>query len=120
MNDVTALSIINQDPTFGQWTRAKAFDTFCPFGPVIETELELDTARVTANLNGRVRQDYSVEDLFYKPEELVSLISRDVTLQSGDIISCGTGPGALPLKAGVTIDVSVDGIGTLSNTFSDG
>ena len=120
VNDVTALSIINQDPTFGQWTRAKAFDTFCPFGPVIETELELDTARVTAKLNGRVRQDYSVDDLFYKPEELVSLISRDMTLEPGDIISCGTGPGALPLKAGVTIDVSVDGIGTLSNTYSDG
>ena len=120
VNDVTALSIINEDPTFGQWTRAKAFDTFCPFGPVIETELELDTAQVTANLNGRVRQDYSVKDLFYKPEELVSLISRDMTLEAGDIISCGTGPGALPLKAGVTIDVSVEGVGTLSNTFSDG
>ncbi|PPR65156.1 MAG: Ureidoglycolate lyase [Alphaproteobacteria bacterium MarineAlpha3_Bin7] len=120
VNDVTALSIINEDPTFDQWTRAKAFDTFCPFGPVIETELALNTARVTASLNGRVRQDYSVEDLFYKPEELVSLISRDVTLQSGDIISCGTGPGALPLKGGVTIDVSVEGIGTLSNTFSEG
>ena len=62
----------------------------------------------------------SVEDLFYKPEELVSLISRDVTLEPGDIISCGTGPGALPLKAGANIDVSVEGIGTLSNTFSAG
>ena len=119
VNDVTALSIIDEDSTFSQWTRAKAFDTFCPFGPVIETELEVNVARVTANLNGRVRQDYSVEDLFFKPEELVSLISHDVTLEPGDIISCGTGPGALPLKAGATIDVSVEGIGTLSNIFSE-
>ncbi|MDH5750373.1 MAG: fumarylacetoacetate hydrolase family protein [Rhodospirillales bacterium] len=117
VNDVTALQLIEKDPSFPQWTRAKGFDSFCPIGPVIATGLDPNTLSIKAMLNGRERQNYSVSDMFFAPEALVSLISRDMTLYPGDIISCGTGPGALPMKPGSTIDVVIDGIGTLSNTY---
>jgi len=119
VNDVTALQLLDADPSFPQWARAKGFDTFGPFGPVIETDLDLSSASIRAELNGRERQNYEVSDLFYGPEELVSLISHDMTLEAGDIISCGTGSGALPMKPGGQIDVIINGIGTLSNTYVD-
>lgn len=119
VNDVTALQLLDADPSFPQWARAKGFDTFGAFGPVIETELDLSAATIKAELNGRERQNYAVSDLFYGPDELVSLISHDMTLEAGDIISCGTGPGALPMKPGAQIDVIIEGIGTLSNSYED-
>ncbi len=119
VNDVTALQVLDSDPTFPQWARAKGYDTFGPFGPVIATEIDLSTATIRAELNGRERQNYPVSDLFLQPAELVSRLSRFMTLEAGDIVSCGTGPGALPMKPGATIDVIIDGIGTLSNTYED-
>lgn len=117
VNDVTALQVLDADPTFPQWARAKGYDTFAPFGPVIATDIDLATATVRAELNGRERQNYPVSDLFLQPAELVSRLSHFLTLEPGDIVSCGTGPGALPMKPGATIDIAIDGIGTLSNTF---
>lgn len=120
VNDVTALQLIREDPTFPQWTRAKNFDGFAPMGPAIETELAGETlagAAIRAELNGRERQNYPVSDLFFSPLELVSLLSRDTTLESGDVISCGTGPGAVPMKPGDRIEISIDGIGTLGNAY---
>lgn len=120
VNDVTALQIIREDETFAQWCRAKSFDTFAPFGPWITTGIgadQLNEARIRAELQGRERQNYPVSDLFYGPAELVALISRDMTLEPGDIISCGTGPGALPMKPGNRIEISIDGIGTLANDY---
>lgn len=117
VNDVTALQILDADPTFPQWARAKGYDTFGPFGPVIATDIDISGASIRAELNGRERQSYPVSDLFLQPAELVSRLSQFMTLQPGDIVSCGTGPGALPMRPGVTIDVSIDGIGTLSNTY---
>lgn len=119
VNDVTALQVLDADPTFPQWARAKGYDTFGPFGPVIATEIDPASATIRAELNGRERQNYPVSDLFLQPAELVSRLSRFMTLEPGDIVSCGTGPGALPMKPGATIDVTIDGIGTLSNTYED-
>lgn len=117
VNDVTALQILNEDESFPQWARAKGFDTFGPIGPVIASGVDVSSANIRAELNGRERQNYPVSDLFIGPAELVSRISRCMTLYPGDIISCGTGPGALPMKPGATIEVIIDGIGTLSNTY---
>jgi 2-keto-4-pentenoate hydratase/2-oxohepta-3-ene-1,7-dioic acid hydratase in catechol pathway len=119
VNDVTALQILNEDESFAQWCRAKGFDTFAPFGPVIATDIDIAGATIRAELNGRERQNYPVSDLFMGPAELISRISRDMTLYPGDIISCGTGPGALPMRQGAQIDVIIDGIGTLSNTYGE-
>lgn len=116
-NDVTALSLIDADSTFQQWVRAKGFDTFGVFGPVIDTQVDPSELTVRAELNGRERQKYPVSELFYSPRELVSKISQNMALMPGDIIACGTGLGALPMKSGMTIDVIIDPIGRLSNTF---
>ena len=120
VNDVTALDIISEDPSFAQWSRAKSFDTFTPFGPVVATDLDIQSLQVTSTLNGKIRQDYPVSDMFFSPLELVQRISRGMTLLPGDIITCGTSLGALPMKPGSTIEIHIDGIGTLSNTFGEG
>ena len=122
INDVTALQIIREDDSFAQWSRAKNFDSFTPIGPVIATDIAPDALgglAIRAELNGRERQNYPVSDLFYSPQALVSLVSRDMTLVAGDIISCGTGPGAVPMKAGDRIDIIIDRIGRLENEFVD-
>ncbi len=118
VNDATALPIIFEDPSFPQWSRAKSFDTFTPFGPVIATDLDPESLQVTAQLYGEVRQDYPVSDMFFSPLELVQRISRGMTLLPGDIITCGTSLGALPMEPGSTVEIHIDGIGTLSNTFA--
>ena len=120
VNDATALPIIFEDPSFPQWSRAKSFDTFTPFGPVIATDLDPESLQVTAELNGEVLQDYPVSDMFFSPLELVQRISRGMTLLPGDIITCGTSLGAVPMELGNTVDIRIDGIGTLSNTFAEG
>jgi len=117
VNDATALTILKEDSSFDQWSRAKSFDTFTPFGPVIETDLDTNALRVTSELNGKVRQDYPVNDMFFSPLELVQRIARGMTLLPGDLITCGTSLGAVPMKPGSTIDIRIEGIGTLSNTF---
>ncbi|MDH3739439.1 MAG: fumarylacetoacetate hydrolase family protein [Alphaproteobacteria bacterium] len=118
VNDVTAMQLLDADPSFPQWARAKGFDTFGAFGPSIATDIDLAGAAIRAELNGRERQNYPVSDLFLQPAELVSHLSRSMTLYPGDLIACGTGPGALPMKPSATIDVIIDGIGTLSNTYA--
>ena len=115
VNDVTALELLNKDAAFPQWARCKSFDGFGPFGPVIATGLDPDSLVIKSLLDGRERQNYPVTDMFFTPYRLVSLISQDLTLLPGDIISCGTSLGALPMKPGAQIDIVIDGIGTLSN-----
>ena len=116
-NDVTALELLNRDPTFPQWTRAKSFDGFGAFGPVIETDFDVSSARLRTLVGGRERQNYALADMFFGPAELVSRISMDMTLEPGDVIFCGTSLGVLPMKAGSTVEVVVDGIGTLANVY---
>jgi 2-keto-4-pentenoate hydratase/2-oxohepta-3-ene-1,7-dioic acid hydratase in catechol pathway len=116
-NDVTVPEIIGRDPTFPQWVRAKGFDTFCPFGPVIATGLDPAMLVVRTILNGEVRQDYPVNDMVFPVAELVSRISHDMTLAPGDLLLCGTSVGVGSMRPGSSIEVEIDGIGKLSNRF---
>ena len=117
VNDITAVELIERDPTFAQWTRAKNFDGFGVFGPVIATNIEPQTLTIRAIVNGRERQNYQASDMIFKPRELVSLISQNMTLQPGDVIACGTSLGVLPMRAGAVIEVVIDGIGVLRNVY---
>jgi ketopantoate reductase/2-keto-4-pentenoate hydratase/2-oxohepta-3-ene-1,7-dioic acid hydratase in catechol pathway len=118
VNDVTAADLIPKNPTFAQWTRAKSFDTFGVFGPVIATGLDPMGLSIRTTVNGAEKQNYPVADMFFPPHKLVSLISRDVTLMPGDVIACGTSVGVSAMReADNDIDVAIDGIGTLSNRF---
>ena len=116
-NDVTALELLGRDPSFPQWTRAKSFDGFAAFGPVIETEVDPASLVVRTLVGGRERQNYPVADMFFSPAEIVSRISQDMTLEPGDLILCGTSLGSLPMKPGSTVEVAVEGVGTLSNVY---
>ena len=118
VNDVTAAELINKDPTFPQWARSKGFDTFGVFGPVVATELDPMGLNVRTVLNGDERQNYPVSDMIFPPARLVSLISHDMTLYPGDVIACGTSVGVGSMKEpSNTVEVSIEGIGTLSNVF---
>ena len=116
-NDVTAAEIIQKDPTFAQWTRAKGFDSFGVFGPVIATDVNPLDLHVKTLLAGKERQNYPVSDMIFKPAQIVSLISRDMTLYPGDVISCGTSVGVGSMKPGSRVEIVIDGIGTLSNEY---
>jgi len=115
VNDVTARDLMRLDPAFVHWTRAKSFDTFGPFGPVIATGLDPAGLCVRGRVNGELRQDYAVADMIFSPAEIVSHLSQDMTLEPGDVIACGTSVGAGPLLAGETVEVAIDGVGRLVN-----
>ncbi len=117
VNDVTAAGITMADPTFQQWTRAKSFDTFGVFGPVVATGLDPATLTIRTVYEGQERQCYPVTDLFMSPSRIVSAISRDMTLHPGDVICCGTSVGVGSMKPGTVVEVTIDGIGTLRNRF---
>lgn len=118
INDVTAIDLLKANPTFDQWTRAKSFDTFGVFGPVVATGLDPMDLSVRTVLNGDERQNYPVSDMILPPLRVVSLLSRDMTLHPGDVICCGTNVGVGSMKEpSNSVDVTIDGIGTLSNTF---
>ena len=117
VNDVTALDLLNRDASFAQWTRAKGADGFGVFGPVIATGLDPDTLAVRSILNGRERQNYPVRDAIFAPHEVVAHLSHVMTLEPGDLIALGTSLGAAPMKPGATIEIAIDGIGSLVNTF---
>jgi 2-keto-4-pentenoate hydratase/2-oxohepta-3-ene-1,7-dioic acid hydratase in catechol pathway len=119
VNDVTAVELLRSDTSFEQWTRAKNFDGFTPFGPWIETELDCTSAIVTAKVNGRERQNYAVSDMFFSPQELVAKLSSGMTLEAGDMISCGTSLGAMPWQNDAVVEVAIEGIGTLTNTMKE-
>lgn len=119
INDVTAIEIIGRDSTFAQWTRAKSFDTFGVFGPVVATDLDPSTLTVRTVLNGQERQNYPVSDMIFAPPRIVSMISEDMTLHPGDVICCGTSVGVGSMKPGSTIEVTIDGIGTLGNRYEE-
>ena len=116
-NDVTVADIIHRDTSFAQWVRAKGFDTFCPFGPTVATGLDAATLSVKTILNGEVRQDYRISDMRFSVEQLVSMISQDMTLLPGDVILCGTSVGVGSMQPGSTVEVEIAGIGKLSNRF---
>lgn len=111
-NDVTARDLQKAD---GQWTRAKGFDTFCPFGPWIDTDFDPSDAVVTCRVNGQMRQMASTRDMVFSVGTLIAFISSVMTLEPGDLIFTGTPAGVGPLKNGDTVEVEIDGLGSLSN-----
>lgn len=117
VNDVTARTILKADPTFTQWGRAKSYDTFGPFGPVIVSGIEPDQLIVRSIINGVEKQNYPVSDMFYRPRQITSLLSHNMTLNPGDIISCGTSIGAEPMPKGCTVEIEIKGIGVLRNRY---
>lgn len=118
INDVTAGDLINKDKSFAQWTRAKSFDTFGVFGPVVAQGFDPAKANIKTVLNGEMRQDYPVADMVHQPIKLVSKLSHDMTLMPGDVIACGTSVGVGSMKGpNDTIEVMIEGIGTLRNTY---
>ncbi|HEY3596068.1 MAG TPA: fumarylacetoacetate hydrolase family protein [Paraburkholderia sp.] len=117
VNDVTAADLLNENPHFPQWCRAKGFDTFCCIGPAIASNFDWQAARVVTMLDGVERQNYPLSDMVFTPAEQVSLISQDMTLEPGDVIACGTSLGIGSIKDGATVSITIDGIGTLSNTL---
>jgi 2-keto-4-pentenoate hydratase/2-oxohepta-3-ene-1,7-dioic acid hydratase in catechol pathway len=118
VNDVTAIDILKKEPGFDQWSRSKSFDTFCPLGPAIATGLDPMTLSVRTVLDGSERQNYPVADMIFPPAKLIALISRDVTLEPGDVIACGTSVGVGSMKPGAAVTVSIEGVGELSNRFA--
>ena len=117
VNDVTAVGILNSDAYFAQWGRAKSFDTFGPFGPVIASGIEPDDLVVRSLVNGVEKQNFPVSDMFYQPREIVSLLSQDMTLHPGDLIACATSVGAERMRKGCVVEIAIDGIGVLRNRF---
>ncbi len=115
-NDVTARDLQRRDKHF---TRAKGFDTFCPLGPWIETELDpqtfADGVRVRTFLNGDLKQDGTTADLIFDVPTLVAHVSSIMTLLPGDVILTGTPAGVGPMEAGDEVEVSIDGLGSLAN-----
>lgn len=116
LNDVTArdLQVVES-----QWARSKGFDTFCPFGPHIETDYDYKDKRIKAVLNGQDKQDANTNDFINSVEMLVSYISTIMTLKPGDIISTGTAGGIGPMVLGDIIRVEIEGIGVLENGVID-
>jgi len=111
-NDITARDLQKAD---GQWTRAKGFDTFCSFGPWINTEFDASDAVVTCRVNGQMRQMASTRDMVFNVSILIAYISSVMTLEPGDIIFTGTPAGVGALKNGDIVDVEIEGLGKLSN-----
>ena len=116
-NDVTARDLQASD---GQWTRAKSFDTFCPLGPWIETDIDPGNLRITARVNGEIRQHSNTNQMLFPVEELVAFVSKVMTLNPGDVILTGTPSGVGPLEVGDEISIEIEGIGVLRNTVIAG
>ena len=117
VNDVTARDLQKKD---GQWTRGKGFDTFCPVGPVVTSELDpWAGVAVEARVNGNVRQRGNTRDLVFAVDVIVRHIAHVMTLFPGDLIATGTPEGVGPLLAGDTVEVVVEGVGTLRNPVAD-
>jgi 2-keto-4-pentenoate hydratase/2-oxohepta-3-ene-1,7-dioic acid hydratase in catechol pathway len=114
-DDVTARDLQKKE---GQWTRAKGWDTFCPVGPMVSDEVD-PAAGLTleTRVNGEVRQHGSTADFIFSIPELLAYITAAITLEPGDLVLTGTPAGVGPLSAGDRVDVSIAGLGVLSNTF---
>jgi 2-keto-4-pentenoate hydratase/2-oxohepta-3-ene-1,7-dioic acid hydratase in catechol pathway len=111
-NDVTARDLQRSDV---QYTRAKGFDSFCPLGPWIETQLDTSDLRVTTHLNGDLMQDGTTKDMVVDVPSLVAYVTSVMTMLPGDVILTGTPEGVGPMKVGDEVEVTVGGIGSLTN-----
>ena len=114
-NDVTARDLQKKD---GQWSRAKGFDTFCPLGPWIETEFVPKDQKITATLNGEIKQSSVLSEMIFKIPQIIEFVTNVMTLLPGDVILTGTPAGIGPMPAGASISVAIEGLGTLTNKVS--
>ena len=114
-NDVTARDLQKVD---GQWTRAKGFDTFCPIGPWIDTDFVPGTQKITASVNGEIKQSSTLDEMFFKVPEIIAFISQVMTLLPGDVILTGTPSGIGPMVAGGHATMAIEGLGELTNKVS--
>jgi 2-keto-4-pentenoate hydratase/2-oxohepta-3-ene-1,7-dioic acid hydratase in catechol pathway len=111
-NDVTARDLQFGD---GQWARSKGFDTFCPLGPWVETEFVPDGQVIESRINGEVRQNVAISEMVHKIPQIISYVSKNMTLLPGDIILTGSPAGISVINAGDMIECEIEGIGILSN-----
>jgi len=116
-NDVTARDLQRSD---GQWTRAKGFDTFCPFGPWIDTDFDASDAVITCRVSGQPRQMSSTRDMVFNVSQLIAFISSVMTLEPGDLIFTGTPAGVGSLQDGDEVTVEIEGLGRLTNPVKKG
>ncbi|HEX3892875.1 MAG TPA: fumarylacetoacetate hydrolase family protein [Terracidiphilus sp.] len=115
-NDVTARDLQKKD---GQWTRAKGFDTFCPVGPMVSSDIDPAAGvNLETRVNGELRQHGSTLDFIFPIAELLVYVTAAITLEPGDLVLTGTPAGVGPLQPGDRVDVAIDGLGVLSNTFA--
>jgi 2-keto-4-pentenoate hydratase/2-oxohepta-3-ene-1,7-dioic acid hydratase in catechol pathway len=112
LNDVTARDLQRKDV---QFTRAKSFDTFCPVGTFVETDLNPSNINLQVRVNGSLRQSGNTDQMVFPVPELIRYISHQMTLLPGDLIATGTPSGVGQLKDGETVEVEIEGIGFLSN-----
>jgi 2-keto-4-pentenoate hydratase/2-oxohepta-3-ene-1,7-dioic acid hydratase in catechol pathway len=114
-NDVTARDLQKKD---GQWTRAKGFDTFCPVGPLVTDELDLEAGlTIETRVNGELRQHGSTLDFIFSIPALLSYITAAITLEPGDLVLTGTPSGVGPLQPGDRVEIAIPGLGVLANSF---
>jgi 2-keto-4-pentenoate hydratase/2-oxohepta-3-ene-1,7-dioic acid hydratase in catechol pathway len=117
VNDVTARDLQFAD---GQWSRAKGFDTFCPVGPIVTSEIDPWAGiGVETRVNGEIRQQGNTRDFIFPLDVVIRHIAQAMTLSPGDLIPTGTPAGVGPLNAGENVEVSVEGVGTLSNPVAN-
>lgn len=114
-NDVTARDLQKTD---GQWTRAKGFDGFCPLGPWLVTDFKEGNQRITARVNGEVKQEAKISQRIWNTAQLLSFASKVMTLEPLDVFTTGTPSGIGPMKPGDTVEVEVEGIGVLRNLIA--
>ena len=112
LNDVTARDVQRKDV---QFTRGKSFDTFCPIGPLIETEMDVSDVRVICRVNGEIRQDGRTSQMVFHVDFLIRYISNMMTLNAGDVIATGTPSGVSKMERGDVCEIEIEGIGVLRN-----
>lgn len=115
INDVTARDLQKVD---GHFARAKGFDTFCPVGPVIATDLSVDDVVVQTFVNGEQRQQGSTREMIFSVSDIIRFIAAVMTLEPGDLIATGTPPGVGPVRDGDTVEIVIEDIGRLRNTVT--
>ena len=115
LNDVTARDLQKKDT---QWTRAKSFDTFCPIGPVIESDVDASSLKIELSVNGLVKQSSSTANMIFDCKRLLSFVSNIMTLEKNDVIATGTPAGVGELKPGDRVEVKIENIGSLVNTVA--
>ncbi len=115
-NDVTSRELQKKD---GQWIRAKGFDSFCPLGPWIETQFVPGAQKLETKLDGVVKQSESIASMIFDVPTIINFVTRVMTLLPGDVILTGTPSGIGPMGAGSHVSISIEGLGTLSNTVSE-